>query len=714
MSLEPFSFGAPRRRPFVARVLRTVLQERWAFAITFTAVLAAGVVGIRTIQPVYEARARVLLEYPRSTEQLTGGDQQVQISRFDVVGERVSPVNNQIALLNSGPTLNKALLSLKGDSTPPRSGSLSVKNLNGTDLIDIAYRTDDPKVAARVVQAVIDVYIQDNLDANRSKSSAARLFLQKRLPEMWNQLQTTQNNLESFQRRYRFLGTTVETDSLARALVELEAQVNRARVELTFSERKLASLQGQLPGNLRQALSVAGVNQELGYQELQRQLLQMDAQIADLQSRYGPENPQLLNALQRRDQLQVLLKARTLELTGTAKAAATVMDPLRQRLVEQEFALEIERKAQAGRLAELQQQLLTLQKRSSQLPQLIKQQAQLQMANDTARQEYMTFKEKYTASRFAEQQNISNVRLIEPPGVNFDPVWPNRKLLLAAILVVGTGGGLLVVWLRHQRREVLDGIIELREALPLPILTSVPWSGNGRIVREERMDQHALISSFRMLQACLRMQPSEVQVVSVCSWAAGEGRSSVLANLGLLEANLGRRVLLIDADGRFPGQPEYWNFDRTIGSAILSRPLAWRDFLHAVSENFAVLPYGDLKPSTNYREWLALIEQLRDHYDLILIDSPPLMNGPDATLLASMSQGVLWVCNPQKIGRKGVEAAAESLRNWSGRLLGQVVIGQDANPPRALPVQRGIGWLPAPPDVVRRWQPGISSGGKSE
>jgi polysaccharide biosynthesis transport protein len=700
-----FSFPL-RPQTFASRVLRAVKQELLAFSLTFTVLLAAGVVVTRLIPPLYESTASLLLEYPRSTEQLI--DNNTELSRLQTVGERTSPVNNQVVILLSSNLYSRALKQLHMENDPPK-GKLSVKAVGGTDLIDVSYRTNSPKLAQRVVQALIDVYTTENLSDNRQKGSSARIFIEKQLPALWQRLQKAQNNLSQFQRNNHFLGIAAETEATSHAQAELSSDINRAQAEMAFTERKIASLRTRMPGNLHDAVSSAGLSQESGYQLLQNQLLQAETQLAELSSRFGSQNPQVLNANQKIEKLKQLLAGRSQELTGSASSttAEPAMDPLRQRLVEQWVGLEAEHAAQVARLTQLKIQLKEIQSRAFQLPTLNKQQAQLQMVADTARQDYLDFKQKYTTSRIAEQQNISNVRLIEPPTVSWESVYPNRKLLFALTLVGSISTGLFVVWLRSNRSDEIDGLVTLGELLPLPILVTVPWLGNGRLSLQERIDQRPLANSYLLLQAYLRILPKKMRAIAICSWSTQEGCSSVAANLGLLESKAGRRVLLIDADGRFPGQPEFWNFQRVVQNSQSGENLDWQKLIYKAQPDLDILSLSGKNPSEAYGEWLSILEQVRNSYDLILVDCPPMMHGPDATLLASITDGVLWVTCPRRLGKQQAIACAEKLRIWANRLLGQIVIGADDSLPGLQPA-RDLSWLPESPKPARRWLPGTS------
>ncbi len=674
------------RPSFTQNALNALSKERWSFLITLMVLLGLSGVVIRRIPFTYSAKAKVLIEYPRSTEQLTGLNNQVELGRLDAVGEKVNPINNQVLLLGSYPTFKKALNQLSISEATFPYVNLTVDSVKGTDLIEVSYQSPSPQVAAAITQAIVGVYVQDNLLINRNKGSSARKFLQMRLPELKNQLKEAQDKLEEFQTQNRFLGTVIETDALTKTLIDLKAQVNTAQVQLAFTAEKVARLKAQLPTDLDASVNAAGVSQDIGYQQLQTKLLQAEADLVDLQVRFTNVNPQVVSARNKRDQLKALIQEHSSSLTSGSAPTTASIDPLRQRLVEQWIGLESERSAQVSQLSKLNQQLRQIQQQSEQLPLLIKQQTRLQMAVEAAQQEYLTFKEKFTTSQIAEQQNISNVRVVESANINFMPVAPNLPLLYAIALVVSTGTSLLLVWLLQRRNDVIDGVLELKETLPIPILATIPWSGDGLLGQAEVMLESSLGHSYQLLQAHIRMLPQNVQVVAVCSGVANEGRSSVATNLATIEAHSGQRVLLIDAHGsceqtgdRYNGSFGNQKVVEQTGDHCLDNGSNQEALL-----NFDILPTGDTPSPFFYKKWLALLEQSREQYDLIIVDCPPVLDSPDATILASMCDGVLWVARPERLGRRSAAACLENLHTWNTRLLGQVVVGAEKQLPLTL------------------------------
>ncbi len=677
------------RSSFAARFLNALNKERIPFLITLLLLLGVAGTLIRRIPPTYSANAKLLIEYPRSTEQLTGLDAAAEVGKLDAVGERVNPINNQVALLGSYTVFREALTQLNLSEAEFPFENLIVSNIPTTDVIQVSYQASSPELAAQITQAVVTVYIQENLLSNRKKGSSARKFLETRLPELQKQLETAQDRLEQFQSQNRFLGTTVETDALTNTLTNLKSQVNAAKVQLAFTEQKAAGLKAQLPNNLEVAVNSAGASQDVGYQQLQTKLLEAETLLAQLQVRLTDENPQVISARQTRDQIKALLQQQSASLSPNNTSNNTVkpVDPLRQRLIEQWVGLETERAAQASQLRQLTQQLQQTQALSERLPQLIKQQNQLQTAVEAAQQEYLTFKEKYTTSQIAEQQNISNVRVVEAAEIIPFPTAPNRKLLFAIALVVSTGISLGVVWLCQRRNDTIEGVGELREALPLPILATVPWTGDGLIAHEVSMLESPLGQSYQLLQAHIRMLPQNVQVIAVCSGVATEGRSSVATNLAEVEALAGQRVLLIDADSRSSSRLEGDRKTRQYHKSANNKETA----------DYDVLAYRDTPPPFLYKEWLVLLEKSRQQYDLIIVDCPPALDSPDATVIASMCDGVLWVACPQRLGRRGAQACAESLHTWGTRLLGQVVVGVDNQQPPTLVIEDSL--IAKPPQL---------------
>jgi uncharacterized protein involved in exopolysaccharide biosynthesis len=649
-------------------------------------VLGPTVYFIRRIPPIYESRAEVLIESARSTEQLVSAvSASVGVAQLDTVGYRVNPISNQAALITSRPVFKQALQLAGIPESKASLGALDAQPISGTDLIRISYRSNSPEQARKIVDAVVQIYTQQNLVINREKATAAREYLEKQLPVLLKEWQAAQDRLEQFQTKNRFLGTDAETSGISRSLMEMQGWVNTAQAELALINQKIGTLRAQLPGDLTSALRVAGLNQDAGYQSLQKQLLEAETDLAALQTRYTDANDQVKAALDKRDRIKALLADQTSKIIGEQTDAANLsLDPVRRELAEQWFQLEVERAAKVAQLGQFSQQLAQVQGRNNQLPQLVKEQVRLQTEVDKAQQKYLAFAERYTASEIIEQQSLGNVRLVEPANLSWRPVAPRKQFLYSLALAGSLAAALGAVWLRRLRSNTLDGTLALKEILPMPILAMIPWRGDGRLASLEPTTHHLLLDHYQLLQAHLRMLPRSVQVIGVCSWTSSEGSSLVAENLALLEAQYGRCVLLVDTQVAQADLPKFRKFYPTSHPSALANgdPEAEDSALLG----FDIMSYCIETSLVFYKKWSMILERMRQQYDLVIIDCPPASQGSNATMLASLADGILWVVDPEQVGRRGAEASSEALQSWNTRLLGQVIMGETDGSLPTLPV----------------------------
>lgn len=187
--------------------------------------------------------------------------------------------------------------------------------------------------------------------------------------------------------------------------------------------------------------------------------------------------------------------------------------------------------------------------------------------------------------------------------------------------------------------------------------------------------------SYRALRTNIDFSSVDEQtrVIMVTSAGPEEGKSTVVGNLAVTYAQDERRVLLIDADMRKPTVHRTFQLSNRYGlSSFLSRQI---DLENAIQEsgvpNLNVMTAGPIPPNPaemlNSNSMTKLMEQLRENYDVVLIDTPPILAVTDAQLLASKSDGVLMVINAGKVKKEVVLKAKENLTRVNARMLGVVL-----------------------------------------
>ena len=260
------------------------------------------------------------------------------------------------------------------------------------------------------------------------------------------------------------------------------------------------------------------------------------------------------------------------------------------------------------------------------------------------------------------------------------PASPRKKFNIAAGLI----GGLLLGIVLALTRDRFDTRIRTPSDLgDLPALASVPHDKSARtspvIVGSHEKGRRA--EAFRRLRTNLQFVDvgRPVHVITVTSSIADEGKSSSAANLALVFAEAGRRVLLIEADLRRPKVADYLGLDRSVGlTNVLSGQVKLSEVIQTWGAgSFSVLPSGSIPP--NPSELLSsqgmhdLLSAARSEFDLIVIDTPPLLPVTDGAVVAVQTDGAILVVRFGKVNSEQVGRAVQSLAAVDARILGTVL-----------------------------------------
>ncbi len=278
----------------------------------------------------------------------------------------------------------------------------------------------------------------------------------------------------------------------------------------------------------------------------------------------------------------------------------------------------------------------------------------------------------------------STVKLVvtSGPTAGDGPVSPKELTNLALGFLAGLALGLVVATLRGLSDTTMRSLDALREASGLPVLGAVGLDSGARKSPVLLGDQLRSIraEAYRQLRTNLQFMDVDkpVQVLVVTSSVASEGKSSSAVNLAVVAAETGRRVLLIEADMRRPRAADYLGLERAVG---LSNILAGQVSVHDVmqpwgTDGLMVLPSGSVPPNPSEmlgsQNMVNLLTEMRTMFDLVVIDTPPLLPVTDGAVASTLADGVLVVVRYGKTTRHQINAALYSLEAVDARVLGCV------------------------------------------
>ncbi|HET8655863.1 MAG TPA: polysaccharide biosynthesis tyrosine autokinase [Longimicrobiaceae bacterium] len=568
--------------------------------------------------------------------------------------------------------------------------NLQARPRQGTDGIDVAYRSVHPAVATRVVNEIVQVYQEVNARSAQQTSTRRRVFLHQQLGETDSLLTEAQLELSHFRSTEQAYSTRDKFTGEQSQIMQLDAQRESLESDRRLYQSLLSGLvtpsSEGVSSRIGALVAAPGISANPVIGQLAGQLSQYE-RARDSMIVWGrtPEHPDVR-------QLSVAMKAAQARLVEAVRAQIRSLDL-------QLASLNAQRDSNVASL----QHLSTTEATELQLTQRVE---TLRSIGDELRQEY----EK---ARIAEAVEAGQVEIVNLAQGAF-PTDTNRtqKLALGLMfgLLLGVGGALL--------RETLNTSIrrrdEVQRVLHVPGLAVIPPVGSQAQVRVRAPKllgpgkkparqpatsvarlEHVAPSgeaqeAYRMLRNNILFSQGEQQLRSlvVTSTAPGEGKTMTAINLAVALAEQGQHILLVSCDFRRPRLESQLGIPREPGlTDVLLQEVRMTDaILLPGIENLSVLPCGSLSDVPvellGGRRMESALAWFQREYDMVIIDSPPLLAASEAGALAAKADGVLLVVRAGQTQREAAQLAMQQLGIVGANVIGAVLNDPDAEVPQ--------------------------------
>ncbi len=682
-----------------------VLRRRWPIALViFGTSLGLASVAASLQAPSYKAEGNLLFELNRTSSLLEVNSSLEQLKSLNA---KTSPLNTQAVILQSAPILETAIDELKlrndkGKRLEPKDilENLTVETVVGTDVLKVSYKAKNPELAASLVNHVMQAYLANDILNNRAESRAAREFITSQLPTTEQAVDQAAEALRQFLEQNQIVSLQAESGRLVSLMSELDSKINGAQAQLLDLNAQIQELNRQAGLPADQAVPLNALNQSKGVQEVLGQLQSAQQRLAQARTLYTDNNPKVAALRDEETALRSLLSQRVTEIVGTSAGVTPgllQLGPLQQSLASKLVENQVTRQGLEQQLRALLEVRELYRNKATLIPALQKRQEELERKLNAAQGIYESLLKKLQEIRVAENQNVGNARIIQAAKV---PRTSSSKL---APLLLGGGGfmgltlGIAAAFLADLLDRSVRTVADAQALLGYPLLGLIPHyktvalHGQGEEEHFEGISPRIVVAnsprsmvneSYQMLRANLKFASTDhpIQSLVITSAVPGEGKSEVSANLAAAMAQMGRRVLLIDADLRSPTQHHLWGLMNAVGlSNVIVGQEKLEHAIQTVTNRLSVLTAGVVPPNPiallDSNRMAQILKLLAKQYDYIIFDTPPLAGMADAAVLGTMVDGLLLVAQPGVVNVDSAKIAKQILERSAPNVLGLVANG---------------------------------------
>jgi capsular exopolysaccharide synthesis family protein len=647
--------------------LSFIARRRWLIALVALATLAIGFV-LTYLQPrIFSATSAVTLEGPAeggsdsnnplvpTNPSLNSAfvDTQVEIIKSREMAERVA---SQIGLLDgkSARERAKVVSQTQWNVSPQRKGA--------SYALEITYNTNSPEQAAAAANEFAKQLTTWEMRASRERSRSSIQLVGARLDQLRRAAHADSEALQ----RYRIAHNLLSTSGASLTEQEISSYnqaVSNARAEAAEDEARLNTAQAQLSSgssgdDIGEALGSSVVS------SLRSREAQLAGEVANLESRYGPNHPQLLRSQAELGEVRAQIKAEIGRVVSNLEAKRDVS---RQRLGSLSSSL-------SGAQSQLTRSNVAMVGLD-----------ELQRKAEASKAIYDTYLNSYKQLVAQEGSERPNARILSLADVPMLPSSPNWPLNLVLSLLIGVGVGIVVASIAEAVFSGIaspydvEGTLQARWLGSIPLLSSVSsMRGTVEAVRDE--PRSAFAEAFRSLCTSIdQAADRQPQVFAVSSALPQEGKTTVSACLAHTLAMSGGRTVLVDCDLARRGTSRLLQVDpgRPGLVEVIEGKAPLVDALVPVFGALSVLPIrasdSHPEPILTGRIFAALMQELRAQFDYVVLDLPPVLPVAAARTVASHADATVMVVRWRKTSEAAVRSALRRLPAEHVNLVGVVL-----------------------------------------
>jgi polysaccharide biosynthesis transport protein len=692
----------------LGRVVKTLQRQIWTIILANILMAGAAIAWNRTRPPAYEGSFKILIEPATAEGQvvsaLKGNQTSVEEQDLSSANSKVTlDYPTQIQILLSDKTLMPVVQQLQSyypeTSYASLRGALTVgrfKEQSDTKILEVKYVSRTSNETKQVMNLVSRAYIQYSLTERQTNVRRAMQFVDSQLPKIQNQVRELEIALQSFRETNQLIDPVTMGSQIGSQNGSVQQEIITTQIELAKTRQLYNSLQKQLQLQPNDAEAASVLSEAPGYQQLVKQLQDIDVELQTQSATLTDENPKMVLLREKKAKLLPLVQQQASAALGDNLSQRTAngqvlpyQNGLRQELVKQFIGAATQVQVLEAKLNGLNLASQKLSIQTGQLPVISRQYENLQRRLKTATEQLSKFLQKREELMINAARQEIPWELIAPPSVKaVSSSGLVKDLLLGLTMGSLLGAGIAI--LREKMNDVIYSVKDLKEELNLAVLGMIPDINEERKLISSQKGRKKEITagyqfspfteSFRALNSQIRLlrPDSPIRSLVVSSSLPDEGKTTIALHLAQAAAAMGQRVLLVNADMRklSPQQP---NKKMTEGLAdVIAGTTHLMDAIQLLSDedNLYILPGGSsvMNPTNllGSNKMRNLMEICKHNFDLVIYDTVPL-SFADALLLIPQTDGLLMVARLSKVHREDLHSSLNMLNVSKVTVLGLVV-----------------------------------------
>lgn len=699
------------------RALLSVLRRRlWAMVAAAALVFVLVVAATLQATPQYTATAKILLELRDQQvidfESVISGlppdsaavDTEVEVIRSRALAEQVA---RELDLINS-PVFNPELADpsflsglkstvtgalraiLPADAAPPPSpeeaeqalfekvvdnlmAATAARRAGLTHVINLSATTSEPRLSQRIANAYAEGYIVSQLEAKFEATEQANAWLNERVASLREEVQTREAAVAQFRDQAGLIdaeGATLTEQQIS----DVNGQLALQRADLAEAQARLENVRSQVDRGAP-ADTIPEVLRSQVIQELRRQQSEVAGRQADLSTRYGARHPDMVTVARELENVERQIQQEVQRIIASLQSEVSVA---RQRVNSLE--------------ASLNQLRVELTVNNSDVVRL----RALQREAEASRALFESFLNRFRQTNETASLAEADARVVANAPRPASPSAPNVMLNLALGVVLAGVAAVGVAFALEMLEQGLQSEGEVEAKLGLPHIASMPLlkpslkqrlSGGGPDPLQYVVDKpmSSFSESLRNIRSAIRLSNIDrnVKTVTIASALPGEGKTTLTATLGRISAMSGSSVVVVDCDLRrrlltdslAPDAPrgllEVLNGEASIDEALVDDEATSMKILPLTKREFTP---RDVFGSEAFANLLA---GLRERFDLVLIDTAPVLAVSDTLVIAEQSDAVIYAARWRKTAVNPIRRALTDLAGVRANVLGVTLLGVD-------------------------------------